>query len=212
MKQFTLAPMLLCVLCVLCAGCGQSPTAPSSTTATTPPTSAQLLCASGQSNMGDRGDGPVAHSGLLVALQAVTHAQGWSLGSEPIEYWDEGAHGWEATKPFLVPACEAFIWWQGETPEIYGTVYFLQPPPGYYRGKLTDLLRRVRALTAPTLPVYVIQLAPQFIHTRAEQAAACSADIACTLVTTDDLTFPDGVHMDDAGYRILAQRIVGLVR
>lgn len=205
-KQFTLALMLLCVLCVLCAGCGQSPTAPNPQPLTLSPTSAPLLCASGQSNMGD---GSLTR-GLLPALKLIAHAQGWDEGAQPIEFWDEGQRGWLSLVPFLTPQCTVFIWFQGETPEALGPDYLYAS--GSYTREALALFARVRALTSPALPMYVIQIAPRFTVTRAEQVAACTLDPHCTYVLTDDLTFPDGIHLDDASYRILAQRIVGLVR
>lgn len=206
----------LLIAAVLVSACGGSMTAPTVTpvNATTIAT-APLICASGQSNMGDRGDIPPPPNlpipGLFAVLQRLTRAQGWSYGAETIAYWHPDQHGWIATAPYLVPACAAFVWFQGESDDVGNDTYG-PTPAGVYRLELADLIARVRARTAPSLPVYVVQIAPRFVTTRTEQAAACSADAHCTYVTTDDLMFPDGTHLDSASLEILAQRIITQIR
>ncbi len=196
-------PVLVMAL-ALVSGCGSSsPTAPTST--------APLLCASGQSNMWNPS---TPKDGLLPVLQQLARAQGWGEGAQPIAFWDDGQRGWATLAPFLTSECAVFDWFQGESDDVGGETpelgQFGPTAPGVYRIKEADLFRRVRARTSPTLPIVVIQIAPRFVQTRAEQFAACSADPHCTFVQTDDLNFADGTHLDEAGYRALAQRLVAL--
>lgn len=163
------------------------------------PTAApQVLCVSGQSNA----------TGLLQALGA--RAQGWAEGAQPIRFWHADARGWASLVPFLTPACAAFVWFQGETDDIGGETpelgQFGPTAPGVYRLELAALLGRVR------LPAFVVQIAPRFVATRGEQAAGCAAVAGCRMVGTDDLAFPDGTHLDAAGYAALARRVLEMMR
>ncbi len=190
MKKIT----LLCLILAMCAACGStSPTAP---------TLAPLICASGQSNMNN----------LLPVLKSITRAQGWSEGAQPIRFWDTGSRGWDSTAPFLTPDCATFAWLQGETDDAGGETpelgQFGPTLPSIYQSSEANLFARVRARTSSTLPIVVIQIAPRFATIRPAQAAVCASDPHCRFLSTDDLAFPDGIHLDDASLRTLAMRIM----
>jgi len=178
-----------------------------------------LLCVSGQSNaykllpfLGTPTSvsyGQETTGNELITFMSPT-AQGFAAGGETINYWNPGSPGWARILPTLSSSCQAFVWAQGEADDDLES--YNQDPPGGYRLDLADLISRVRGMTAPTLPVLVVQLAPHYTRVRVEQAAACSSLTACRMVPTDDLSFPDGTHLDDPSYRLLAQRIVTMVR
>jgi hypothetical protein len=202
MKKIT----LLCVV-LICASCGgaSNPVSPSAS-----PIVAPLLCVSGQSNaykllpyLGTPNNisyGQEVTGGLTITVQGPS-AQGYAVGGQVIDDWREGMPAWIQLQGFLTSSCTAFVWAQGEADDDLKTAT--------YRRDLESLISRVRSKTSASLTVFVVQLAPKYARIRAEQSAACAADRACRFVLTDDLSFPDGTHLDDAGYRILAARIRG---
>lgn len=222
----SLSPMLaFCLLFVVgCGGSQTSPVAPSApiVQSVTPPVVSPLLCVSGQSNavrlLPYLGTPTTATYGGTSTNQTLAFTsptvQGWAIGGQTIYYWlEEGrieGAGWTALAPFLTPACQAFVWSQGEADEDLLNAHGV--PPGAYTATFTTLIGKVRGLTSSALPVLVVQLAPRFVQMRAEQLAACSSVPTCRLIPTDDLTFPDGTHLSEASYQRLADRIVAAVR
>ena len=96
------------------------------------------------------------------------------------------------------------MWAQGESDDTVGTLI--------YGAHLANLIQRVRAVTKPSLRVLLVQLAPQYLSVRADQVAYVAMDANARLVSTDDLTFMDGTHLDAASLQILAGRLSAMIR
>lgn len=207
-----LSTLLACATALFATGCGaSSPTSPSQSASPPPVAQTRLaLACSGQSNAVELCFGTPTSPGSFLAPYADQVA--FAEGSRPISYWDADWDCWTRLRDVLSanhPRLDAFVWWQGENNWM--------DPSGYYRAKLADLVARVRLTVGnPNLRILVVQTGIRD-DTRAtiltEQLAFIAHDRNAVLVPTGDLAFPDGgVHMEDAGYRIVAQRIAQLAR
>jgi hypothetical protein len=178
------------VAALLAAGCG----APSAVTPS-PPVTAVLL--SGQSNAG-------GVSPFLAAAYRPSEVFLSAHGGEPIRKWAPGTLYWNELARLLRQPLKAFIWWQGES-DLESTTYL---------ADLTDLVARVRATNhAPHLLVIVVRILPQphewGAGVRAAQQAFVQADSKAVLVSSDGAPAQaDGIHLTDAGYREVADRIM----
>jgi hypothetical protein len=169
-------------LALLTGGCG----------ARARPDARPLWVLSGQSNA----------EKLEPFLQPYARVAGYSRTSTAIEEWAPGKPMWKGLAPALKLPMSAFIWWQGESNN--------NEPPGSYRAKLAELAARVRkAARAPDLVFVVIRVGPNYRANTiwSEQDAFVSADRHAILVPSDDLEFVDYIHMTDAGYRHMAERL-----
>jgi hypothetical protein len=182
------------VVAFVIAGCG----APSAA-APSPPVTAVLL--SGQSNAG-------GVSPFLMAAYRPADVFVAAHGGEPIRKWAPGSLYWNELARLLRQPLKAFIWWQGEN-DLESTSYL---------ADLADLVARVRATNhAPNLLVIVVRILPQphdwGAGVRAAQEAFVQADANAVLVSSDGVPAQaDGIHLADAGYRQVADRIVAVLR
>jgi hypothetical protein len=157
---------------------------------------------SGQSNA-------VNVSPFLVAAYYPSLVVTSAYPGNPIQLWAPGNPNWKVLAPLLRQPLRAFVWWQGETDaDAHSTTYL---------ADLTDLIARVRlANRAPDLFVVVIRILP-LPHelgaaVRAAQEAFVQADKNAVLVSSDGVPAQDdGYHLADAGYRIVAARIVAAI-
>jgi hypothetical protein len=182
------------VAALLAAGCGAPSAAGPSL-----PVSAVLL--SGQSNAG-------GVSPFLAAAYRPSDVFVSAHGGEPIRKWAPGSLYWIELARLLRQPLKAFIWWQGES-DLDSTTYL---------ADLIDLVARVRAANhSPDLLVIVVRILPQphgrGAGVRAAQEAFVQADTNAILVSSDGVPAQaDGVHLTDAGYRQVAERIVAVLR
>lgn len=138
-------------------------------------------------------------------LETYAHVVGDWLGGQPIAMWDapDGAL-WPALETSLqTTPVTAFVWWQGENDSLDGV-------PGVYLAALQNLIARVRqAAHQPQLVTVIVELGP-FYHDRAimdDQRQFVARDGHALYINTEDLLYPDGVHMDAASYQAVAARI-----
>lgn len=195
-RTLTVASLLLACACA-------GPTAPA-------PTLPPVTILAGQSNA----------IGLEPHLVALTPTRsGGNAGATAIACWAETGACWKALRPALVAQpVTAFVWWQGEmdillcvTPGVYGDC------PSGYGTALADLVRRVRSATGnPALPVVIVELGPWAAHwapsttVEADTRAWVAGDRHAMYVPTRDAEWrPDGIHMTEDGYRVVAGRVVG---
>jgi lysophospholipase L1-like esterase len=161
--------------------------------------SAVLL--SGQSNAG-------GVSPFLVSAYRPSEVFLSAHGGEPIRKWAPGTLYWNELARLLRQPLKAFVWWQGES-DLESTTYL---------ADLADLVARVRAANhAPALLVIVVRILPQphgwGAGVRAAQEAFVLADANAVLVSSDGVPAQaDGIHLMDAGYRQVADRIVAVLR
>jgi len=178
----------------LTAACGShSPVGP------TPPgvTISHPLVLSGQSNA------------LLVApaLSAIYPLPVLTVGESgrPIAGWAVNGDRWRELLPLLQQPIQAFAWWQGESD---------RDNPNYLND-LRDLMARVRQTNGNAqllvIEVRVLDL-PVNAAVRAAQETFVRTDPNALLISSDGFQLDASDHLTDAGYRMVAQRILDASR
>jgi len=196
--------LLIASLLALAVACS-SPVAPRPTPTT--------LALAGQSNA-------ILLRPSLSALAPVIGAG--DQGATAISCWASTGPCWLALKPTLAAQpLKAFIWWQGEmdiltcvVPDTYG------PCDRQYGVALANLFSRVRlAAGNPNLPIVVMQMGAWAAHWRPQTTVESDTlgwvaqDRHALYIDTRDLEYrTDGIHMTEAGYTAVAQRIVAMIR
>ena len=179
-------------LLTLVSGCGgNSPVAPSPPTVTI----SRPLILSGQSNALFVAPSLTA----IYPLPVLTVAE----SGRAIEGWSSGPTGghWQALIPLLRQPIQAFVWWQGESD---------RDNPNYL-ADLRDLMSRVRATNGnPQLLIIEVRILdfPQNAGVRAIQETFVRTDTNAVLVSSDGLQENATDHLSQAGYQVVAQRIL----
>lgn len=178
---------------LLAGACGsESPGSPSPAVSISRP-----LVLSGQSNA------------LLVApwLASIYPLPVLTVGENgrAISGWAVNAQRWRELLPHLQQPIQAFVWWQGESD---------RDNPDYL-GDLRELIARVRQVNGNSqllvIEVRVLNLAAN-AGVRAVQEMFVQTDTNAILISSDGFQLDNGDHLTDAGYQVVAQRILDASR
>jgi Carbohydrate esterase, sialic acid-specific acetylesterase len=123
----------------------------------------------------------------------------------PISGWAATADRWKELLPQLQQPIQAFAWWQGESDRDNTN----------YLSDLRDLIARVRQVNGdPQLLVIEVRVLnlPANASVRAAQEAFVQADTNAVLISSDGFQLDSTDHLTDAGYRMVAQRILDAIR
>jgi carbohydrate esterase-like sialic acid-specific acetylesterase len=123
----------------------------------------------------------------------------------PISGWAVTADRWKELLPLLQQPIQAFAWWQGESD---------RDNPNYLND-LRDLMARVRQTNGNAqllvIEVRVLDL-PVNAAVRAAQETFVRTDPNALLISSDGFQLDASDHLTDAGYRMVAQRILDASR
>lgn len=145
---------------------------------------------------------------LAPFLTAVYPLSVFTVGDSgrPISGWDKNfGNMWTALIPLLQQPIQAFVWWQGESDR--DNVQYL--------SDLQDLIARVRQVNNnPQLLVIEIRVLdlPQNASVRAAQQAFVAADPHAVLISSDGFQLSTSDHLTDAGYQVVAKRILDTIQ
>lgn len=146
---------------------------------------------------------------LLVApaLSAIYPLPVLTVGESgrPIAGWAVNGDRWRELLPLLQQPIQAFAWWQGESD---------RDNPNYLND-LRDLMARVRQTNGNAqllvIEVRVLDL-PVNAAVRAAQETFVRTDPNALLISSDGFQLDASDHLTDAGYRMVAQRILDASR
>jgi hypothetical protein len=203
---------LLLALIVVTAGCSGTPTAPAPVALVGP------LLLAGQSNALYLGNVLGASLRPDTSLQEAELAQ-WRIVVQaglPISVWNPGTPG-AAMLETAVAGTRGLVWWQGESDAMACNPHYAQD--------LRALLARLRQhgwlsvaiVQIGNLDPSALQAATQLSVWSCWQAVradlvAVSHDPDTRLIDTDDAPLqPNSLHFTDAGYRLVADRIRGMM-
>jgi hypothetical protein len=119
----------------------------------------------------------------------------------PISGWAVAGERWKELLPHLQQPIQAFAWWQGESDRDNRN----------YLSDLRDLVARVRQVNSnPQLliiEVRVLNLTAN-AEVRAAQETFVQTDTNAILISSDGFQLESTDHLTDAGYQMVAQRIL----
>ena len=123
----------------------------------------------------------------------------------PISGWAVTADRWKELLPLVQQPIQAFAWWQGESD---------RDNPNYL-SDLRDLIARVRQANGnPQLLVIEVRVLdlPANAGVRAAQETFVQTDTNAVLISSDGFRLDSTDHLTDAGYQMVARRILDVAR
>jgi hypothetical protein len=123
----------------------------------------------------------------------------------PISGWAVTADRWQELRPQLQQPIQAFAWWQGESDRDNLS----------YLSDLRDLIARVRQVNGnPQLLVIEVRVLNLTANAsvRTAQEIFVQTDTNAVLISSDGFQLDNTDHLTDAGYQMVAQRILDATR